>query len=100
MNIDIKRISEIKDELDSLSEDDVLFIDEDGTTKYAITPVEFYDKAEDVLSTIEAMDAMTPKVKIIGAGDGEMTYEEYERVKRLINDAVEKAFKPKAEKLN
>ena len=38
MNIDIKKLDVIKDELDELKQEDVLYIDENGCTKYAIIP--------------------------------------------------------------
>ena len=99
MNIDINTLKNIKDELDSLKEDDVLYIDENGVTKYAIMPVEKYDEAEDLFALMDDMKKTTPQVKIIGA-DEELSYEEYERIKAAIIEAVEKTFKPKAEKLN
>ena len=52
MNIDINRITAIKDELDSLSENDVLFIDEENKTKYAIMPIELYDSLEDLMTML------------------------------------------------
>lgn len=98
MNINIDEIIEIKDRLDSLCEDDALFIDENGKTKYAIIPIESYDKVEDLLDAING-DSMS-NVKVVGGNGNDLTYEEYERIKSMIMDAVEKTFKPKAEKLN
>lgn len=100
MNIDIRKIENIKAELDDLKENDVLYIDENGDTKYAIIPVELYDKFEELSAFLDEMNKATPQVKVIGPEQEEMTYEEYERVKNLILEAVEKAFKPSAEKLN
>lgn len=99
MNIDINKLENIKQDLDELNQDDVLYIDENGQTKYAIMPIEKYDKAEDVLAMFDGFEN-GPKVKVIGANQEDLTYEEYERIKTLIMDAVEKTFKPKAEKLN
>lgn len=99
MNIDIKKIDSIKADLDELKENDALFIDENGKTKYAIMPIETYDKAEDLLNMFETMNGEQAQVKIIGSNE-DITYEEYERIKALIMEAVEKTFKPKAEKLN
>ncbi len=100
MNIDINKIQNIKSELDELKENDVLYIDENGCTKYAIIPVEFYDKLEELNQISEEFSDNMPKVKILGADQEELTYEEYERVRNLILEAVDKAFKPSAEKLN
>ena len=98
MNIDVNEIIEIKDRLDSLCEDDALFIDEDGKTKYAIIPIDSYDKVEDLLDAING-DSLS-NVKVVGGNSNDLTYEEYERIKSMIMDAVERTFKPKAEKLN
>ena len=87
-------------ELDELKQEDVLYIDENGCTKYAIIPVEFYDKLEDLKQLSEEFSNNMPQVKVIGPETEELTYEEYERVKSMILDAIEKAFKPSAEKLN
>lgn len=99
MNIDIKKLGDIKLELDELKENQALFIDEDGKTKYAIIPIDYYDKSEEVMTMMNQMDNIGSNVRIIGP-DSELTYEEYERIKTGIMEAVEKTLKPKAEKLN
>ena len=97
MNIDINKLNNIKNELDSLIEDEALFIEKDGIAKYAIIPIETYDKVEDLIQVING-DA-GQQVKVVG-DNVELSYEEYERIKSMIMDAVERTFKPKAEKLN
>lgn len=98
INLDIKNLENLREELENLEEEDTLYINNDGVTKFAVIPIDRYDIAVDLLSA--ATDDQTmPKVKIIGQ-DSELSYEEYERIKALIMDAVEKTFKPKAEKLN
>ena len=96
MNIDINKLSEIKNELDSLSEEDVLFIDDQGKTKYVIAPIELYDRIEDLLGSYD----YNPQVKVINSEDFELSYDEYERIKKQIMDLVEKTLMPKPEKLN
>lgn len=96
MNIDINKLSEIKNELDSLSEEDVLFIDDQGKTKYVIAPIELYDRIEDLLGGYD----YNPQVKVINSEDFELSYDEYERIKKQIMDLVEKTLMPKPEKLN
>lgn len=98
MNIDIKRLEEIKEELSSMSEDDVLFIDENGKNKYAILPIKKYDRADELLSLLSDT-SFSPKVKIIGMNE-DISFEEYEKIKATIMEVVDKTFKPKAEKLN
>ena len=72
-------------------------MDENGETKYAIISIDTYDKVEDLLRAMNG--DIGASVKVIG-GDNDLSYEEYERIKSMIMDAVEKTFKPKAEKLN
>ncbi len=98
MNINIKEIEQIKDELHSMKENDVLFIDEEGKARYAILPIELYDSMEDLMMMLNSPDAMT--VKIASSQDLDLSYDEYERIKKQIMDAVEKTFMPKPEKLN
>ena len=99
MNIDIKTLENIKTDLDSLTQDDVLYIDENGKTKFAIMPIEKYDRAEELLAMVDGMESSGPKVKVIGSNE-DLSYEEYERIKAVVMEAVERTFKPKAEKLN
>lgn len=99
MNIDINTLEVIKADLDDLKQDDALFIDEDGKTKYAIMSIEKFDRAEELMAMIDGMQGYAPKIKVIGSNE-DLSYEEYERIKALIMEAVEKTFKPKAEKLN
>lgn len=98
MNIDIERLKEIKDELDAMNESDVLFIDEDRKAKYVIMPVEFYDTLEDLLNVLNA--PAPASVRIAAPEEIDLSYDEYERIKKQIMEAVEKTFMPKPEKLN
>ncbi|MBQ6493079.1 MAG: hypothetical protein IJI92_04365 [Erysipelotrichaceae bacterium] len=98
-NIDIERIKDIKDELDSLRENDVLFVDENGKSRYVVMPIELYDAIEDVAMMAASTVAM-PQVRIANPEDIELSYDEYERIKKQIMDAVEKTLMPKPEKLN
>lgn len=98
MNIDIERLKEIKDELDAMNESDVLFIDEDRKAKYVIMPVELYDTLEDLLNVLNA--PAPASVRIAAPDEIDLSYDEYERIKKQIMEAVEKTFMPKPEKLN
>ena len=81
-----------------MNENDVLFIDEEGKTRYAILPIEMYDSLEDLMAMFANPSAAS--VKIVPSQDLDLSYEEYERIKKQIMDAVEKTFMPKPEKLN
>ena len=98
MNIDIKELESIKDKLEGLSEDEVLFVDENGSTKYVILPINQFDSLEETFK--EEQGSLTPAIKIINGDGFELSYDEYETVKKQLNEIFEKTFKPKPEKLN
>ena len=97
-NIDINKLEELKDELDFLGTEDVLFIEEDGEEKYAVIPIELYNSVEDFLALLNDASA-GPVVKVDGA-NLELSYDEYEKIKNQILEMVEKTLMPKPEKLN
>ena len=41
-----------------------------------------------------------PVIKILSSGGLELSYDEYEKVKKQIMEAFDKTFKPRPEKLN
>ena len=98
MNVDIKKLKNIKEELDNLSKDDVLFVEEKGISKYVLLPIELYDEVEDIVKFSQEMNK--PQVRIVNNNDIDLSYEEYEQIKSQIMEAVDKTFKPKPEKLN
>lgn len=98
MNIDIERLKEIREELDAMNEADVLYIDEDRKAKYVIMPVELYDTLEDLLNVLNT--PVSASVRIAAPEEIDLSYDEYERIKKQIMEAVEKTFMPKPEKLN
>ncbi len=99
MEIDIKKLENIKKELDSLAEDDTLFIKENGSTKYAILPIESYDALMEEEEEMEGRFSV-PSIKVFSPNNMELSYDEYEAVKKRILEAFDKTFKPKREKLN
>ena len=99
MNIDIEKLKDIRAELDSMEESDVLFVTENGTEKYAIVPIGLFDSVEEALSMADG-PAFIPQVRIAGNEDIELSYDEYERIKKQILEALEKTLMPKPEKLN
>ena len=100
MEIDIKKLENIKTELDSLDKEDVLFINENGSAKYAILPIETYDAFADEVEEENNAPFFNPSIKILTPGRAELSYDEYEMIKKQILDAFDKTFKPKPEKLN
>ena len=99
MNIDINKLENIKDDLHELKQDEALFIDEDGQSKYAIVPIEDYDRKEGIYAFIKKAE-INPNLEVNTVPVEDLSYEEYERIKTMIMEAVEVALKPKAEKLN
>ena len=85
--------------LHDMKEDDVLFVDENGSTGYAILPIERYDEVEELLNLLSDKGYATD-VKVAGIDSIDLTYDEYERIKNQIMETVEKTLCPKPEKLN
>lgn len=51
MEIDIKKLKAIKDELDNLDEEDpVLYVSDKGDAKYVLMPIEIFDQIEEILN--------------------------------------------------
>ena len=97
MNIDIEKVENIKDDLYHLGTNDVLFIDENGNSRYVVMPIELYDAIEDTAMMVSSFSM--PQVKIASPEDFELSYDEYERIKNQIMDVVEKTLLPKPETL-
>ncbi len=100
MEIDIKKLENIKTELDSLDKEDVLFINENGSAKYAILPIETYDAFTEDVEEENNVSFFNPSIRIFSPGKAELSYDEYEMIKKQILEAFDKTFKPKPEKLN
>ena len=96
-NIDISKLNEIRDDLDFLEEGEVLFVDENDQTKYVIMPVGIYDQLEELFMMMREPGTL-PVIRF--NEDIELSYDEYERIKDQIMEAVEKTLMPKPEKLN
>ena len=99
MSIDIGKLKEIREELDRMAESDVLFVTENNMEKYAIIPIELYDAVENMFTALND-PVYIPQVKIASNQEIELSYDEYERIKEQILEAVEKTLMPKPEKLN
>ena len=97
-NIDINRLEELKDELEFLEQDNVLFIEEDGQERFAVVPIDLFNSVEDFLELLNEA-ASGPVVKV-ASPNIDLSYDEYDRIKNQIMEMVEKTLMPKPEKLN
>lgn len=102
MEIDIKKLKAIKNELESLDErDPILYVSENGDTKYAMMPIELLDEMEDLLHPFDdENEEGEATVKVYSPNPFELSYDEYESIKKQIIKAFDKTFKPKPENLN
>lgn len=100
LNIDIKELKEIKEELDELHADDAIFVEENGDTKFVILPIEQFDELESYRDLLDGKVENGAAVKIVSNQKNELTYEEYEKIRKQLVDIFDKTFKPNPEKLN
>lgn len=99
--INIEDYPELKEDLEDLCEDDLLYIQEDGVDKYVLMPMSVFETAESIMETINNQPQTMIKV-ISNNGDvnPELTYDEYEKIKKQLIKTLDETFKPKADKLN
>lgn len=100
MNIKIERLNEIRDELEDLKDDEMIFVDDEDESRFVILPIAAFEGIEQVAEMISHPMKMSPSVSIIGAKALELSYDEYEQVKEQILEAFDKTFKPKPDKLS
>lgn len=98
MKIDINELDNLKEKLDVLEKDDILFIDEEGSSKYALMNIGIYEKFEEIVNFMN--NSRVPQVKIESNDDIEVSYEEYEQIKKQLLEVIDETFKPKPENLN
>ena len=98
MKIDINEVKELKESLDVLEENELLFIKENDEEKYVLMNVTLFEQIKDIAKFISEDAAKYANAHPVE--DIELSYEEYENIKKQIIDALEKTFLPKPEKLN
>ena len=79
-------------EIDNKNEE-VIYLTENGSIKYALLPIETYD-------LFVSKQLPSTAIKFINPGNNEVSYDEYEEIKKQVLEALDKTFKPKPEKLN
>lgn len=100
LKIDINELKNIKDDLKSLDDDEVAFIEEENETKFVIMPAGQYDELESFRSFLDEGRVKTSNVKIITNATNELTYDEYEKIKKQLIEVIDKTLKPNPEKFN
>ena len=97
-NIELSKLELLQDELDFLQDGDFVFLTENGEKQYAVVPMEMFR----VLEELETMfdDTLASPVVKVNSENLDLSYDEYERIKEQIMEAVEKTLMPKPEKLN
>ena len=100
LKIDINEIKNIKDELDTLDEDEVAFVEDNNETKYVIMPVSQYDEIESFRCFLDEGQMPNSNVKIITNASYDLTYDEYEKIRKQLIEVIDKTLKPNPEKFN
>ena len=97
MSINIDELANIKDLLSTLDDESVLYVEEDGENKYVIMTSSLYEGVAEVAEALKNGAATAIKVAMPSF---DLCYEDYENIKRQVDEALDKAFRPKPEKLN
>lgn len=102
MKIDISKLNEIKEELENLKSEEVVFVNEKNRMKYVIMPIKQYNLLESYRDLLYGdKDTDGSDVKIISShAPSELSYDEYEAIKKQLLEMFDKTFRPKPEKLN
>lgn len=102
MEINIKDYPKLEEVLEDLEKDDLLYIQKDGKDEYVLMPMSVFEEAESLMDAINNNMPQTT-VKVIradGETNPELTYDEYEKIKKQLIKTLDETFKPKPDKLN
>lgn len=100
VNIDIKKLKNIQKDLETLDENDVAYIQDEGESKYVIMPINQFDEIDSFRSLLEDNQTNHSNVKIITNAFNELTYDEYEKIRDQLIEVLDKTLKPNPEKYN
>ena len=97
----ITNIQDLKRLIQNINEDGSYDIELDDNLSFHAISDEEYELLSEMKEMFEEDKQDNQKVKIVSNDiNEELSFEQYETLKKLINDAFEKTFKPKSEKLN
>ncbi len=102
MKIDINKLKDIETELNSLGEDDVLEVNDGDDQLYVIMKTAAYDKYLQYAQICQGGNyiRVEPQIKVLNKDDMELSYEDYEKIKKQLMDIFDQTFKPKPERMN
>ena len=99
--IEIEEFEDLRNELEELDDEEVLVLSEDGKDKYMVVPLNLYEKYAEMFETEDGVEnGEKAGVRVISSMPSDLTYEEYERVKKELIKALDETLKPNPEKLN
>ena len=100
MDIKVEDLKELKEKLDSLDKDDVLYISEDNKRTHVVIPFDMYSEYQEMLNFFNHVLTIENNMQSQKEEDLDLTYEEYEQIKQQVMEALEETLLPKPEKLN
>lgn len=99
--INIEQLKDIKNDLESLEDDEVIFVNREDETEYVVMTKSLYDSMGELAEIVTNLQSSQPVVKVVGPEEKiELSYDEYENVKKQMLDILDKTFKPNPEKLS
>jgi len=92
---------ELKEELEELEDGDVLSFTYGDEIKYVAMSSAVFDELDQIAEMFNSTaEEPGPNVKVIAPAGHDLSYEEYEKVKKQIIKALDESFKPNPDKLN
>ena len=91
--IDIEQIDDISETLEELHDEESLCICEDGVERYIVIPTKVIEEVNNFMNG-------ESQVRVVSDEPINITYDEYENLKKQLNKAIDETFRPKPEKLN
>lgn len=96
--LDIEDIEDLKETLDSLEDREYLYLSDNGEDRYIVVPLKLLSQFNEMMGSFEENGGSG--VKVIAPEPINLTYDEYEAIKKELNKVLDDTFKPNPEKLN
>lgn len=101
--IDVENINELDEMLNDIEDGDAVILSEGKEEKYAIISINDYCLFQELMELDRQINPFKygqTEIRIVNDDNIEVSYEEYENIKKQLLEALDKTFKPKLEKLN